>query len=102
MKEGVGDLSGLALDGGQPLRIRQMASIALARTATPPSIETLVKALGEGPAELRITIAGALADTGRKALVGPLEKRLAAESDAKVRAALQDALGRLREGEKRR
>ncbi len=87
-----GDLSRLLRDGAQPLRVRQMAAVALGRNGAGTA---LLDAFDAAPAELRATVAGALGDTGDRALLAALLKHMGAESDPAVKAALTRAAERL-------
>jgi HEAT repeat protein len=85
-------LDRMVRDDAQPLRSRQMAAVALGRHGAGTA---LLSAFGAAPVPLRVTIAGALGDTGDKAVLPGLREREAKESDPDVRAALKGSIERL-------
>ena len=85
-------LDRLLRDGAQALRVRQMAAVALGRHGAGA---TLLGAFDGAPVELRVTVAGALGDTGDRALLPAVRERQARETDPEVRAALGRSLMRL-------
>lgn len=97
---GVGDeedrLEGVFKDDAQSLRTRQMAALALTRTGGEAMRGRMVASLAAGPAELRITLAGALGDTGDLMILDRLGAHAAQEKDAAVRAAIEKAIERIR------
>lgn len=86
------ELKRLLASGREPTRIRQMAAVALARRK---QVDPLLAAWKGARSELRITLASALADTGRKSARTALEKLLKTERDDRVRPHILGAIKRL-------
>ena len=86
------ELKRLLASGREPTRIRQMAAVALARRK---QVDPLLAAWKGARSELRITLASALADTGRKSARTALEELLKTERDDRVRPHILGAIKRL-------
>jgi HEAT repeat protein len=88
-------------DEREALRVRQMAGLALARRSELMRIR-LLKSLATGPSALRITVAGALGDSADPGLIKGLQEQAGRQEDAAVREAIEKAVERIRELNKKR
>lgn len=79
-------------------RVRVSAAVTLGRARPPEAREALETALGDRHPAVRIAAANALAELGDPLALAALERRLASETSASVKAQMQSAIQQLQRG----